>query len=205
MNSPLMHFTTQEHKVSRRNQADSIPNPLGFFLDKSCETASFLPKVFYTENRFSHSSARRAFSLSEFRNSLESTCKWLSSHVSKFSRKLLISKKIRKNLIFDSFHKYVRKKNIVLYYLHEGFAGHFVWLRSCGQSLVILRSWFLCLPADMNVCASLSKMRRNRISGARGRSSDWLIDFLVSLESICKWLDPRVSRFWRKLLVCEKS
>ena len=98
--------------------------------------------MFYTENRFSHSSARRAFSLSEFRNSLESTCKWLSSHVSKFSRKLLISKKIRKNLIFDSFHKYVRKKNIVLYYLHEGFAGHFVWLRSCGQSLVILRSWF---------------------------------------------------------------
>ena len=47
--------------------------------------------------------------------------------------------------------------------------------------------------------------QKNRTPRSRARRSDRLLNFLVSLESICKWLPPRVSSFWRKLLVWGKN
>jgi len=83
-----------------------------------------------------------------------------------------------------------------------GAAGNHQWSFEVGSGSLSSP----CLSSDMNVSPSLSqKMQRNRTLWARVRRPDWLIDFRLSLESICKWLAPLVSRFWRKLLVWEKS
>ena len=109
----------------------------------------------------------------------------------------------------------LRKKNFVLLYFNARWAGRLVWLWSCGHASDHLRLvWFALvrLLGCRHRCFSFfshsdtyRETQKNRTPRSRARRSDRLLNFLVSLESICKWLPPRGSSFWRKLLVWEKN